>query len=270
MRRAVLLLATMALAILAASGVAGAIINGEPDRNRHPYVGALVTELEVAEGQIELVPVCSGTLISPTVFLTAGHCTEFVIEENLPTFVSFDPTYESGASELISGTPHTHPDFSPPDKPGLRLPQSQHFDVGVIVLDQPVTNLGFGELPEPGVVNTLEKGQRLTLVGYGLNDWLVGGGPPQPLRLATRYRAEVKYLGTYTAADDMFIKYRGASMGRSGEGGCYGDSGGPHFLPGQRTIVAVESFGPSLLCAGVGYAQRVDLPVIRSWVRGFL
>ena len=74
MRRVVLVLATMALAIVLAGGVAQAIINGEPDRgpNAHPYVGALVTEFEVAKGKTELLPACSGTLISPTVFLTAG------------------------------------------------------------------------------------------------------------------------------------------------------------------------------------------------------
>jgi secreted trypsin-like serine protease len=107
MRRAVLLLATMALAVLLASGVAQAIINGEPDigEDAHPYVGALVTEFEVAEGETELLPLCSGTLISPTVFLTAGHCTDYLIEEGLPTYVSFDPTYEPGKSELVSGTP---------------------------------------------------------------------------------------------------------------------------------------------------------------------
>ena len=46
MRRMVLLLATMALAILLASGVAQAIINGEPDRGpkAHPYVGAYVAK----------------------------------------------------------------------------------------------------------------------------------------------------------------------------------------------------------------------------------
>jgi hypothetical protein len=45
MRRVVLVLATMALAILVAGGVAQAIINGEPDRdpNAHHYVGGLVT-----------------------------------------------------------------------------------------------------------------------------------------------------------------------------------------------------------------------------------
>jgi V8-like Glu-specific endopeptidase len=38
------------------------------------------------------IPICSGTLISPRVFLTAGHCTEVLIKEDLPTYVSFDPT----------------------------------------------------------------------------------------------------------------------------------------------------------------------------------
>ena len=69
MRRVVLVLATMALAILLAGGVAQAIINGHPDRgpNAHPYVGAYV-----AKEAGKLRPVCSGTLISPKVFLTAG------------------------------------------------------------------------------------------------------------------------------------------------------------------------------------------------------
>ncbi|HLM78402.1 MAG TPA: trypsin-like serine protease, partial [Rubrobacteraceae bacterium] len=65
MRRSVLLLTLMALTILAASGVAGAIINGQPDGSRHPYVGMVYND-----GAL-----CSGTLISPTAFLTAGHCT---------------------------------------------------------------------------------------------------------------------------------------------------------------------------------------------------
>jgi hypothetical protein len=104
MRRVVLVLATMALAIVLASGVAQAIINGEPDRGpkAHPYVGAYVVKVEG-----KLLPVCSGTLISPRVFLTAGHCTDFLIEENLPTYVSFDPTYKPASSEVISATPST-------------------------------------------------------------------------------------------------------------------------------------------------------------------
>jgi|SRR5215203_1846325 len=132
MRRTVLLLATMALAIALSCGVAQAIkepyiINGEPDRgsNAHPYAGALVTKVE---GQLQYF--CSGTLISPKVFLTAGHCTVPPKGKRLPkdppTYVTFDPTFEPGSSKIIKGTPYTHPRFclptpkdSCPPPPGL-------------------------------------------------------------------------------------------------------------------------------------------------------
>jgi hypothetical protein len=111
MRRLGLALASMALAILLAGGVAQAIINGEPDRgpDAHPYVGALVTVPPSGEFEGQRIPVCSGTLISPKVFVTAGHCTDLLIEENLPTYVSFDPTYKPAASEVIKATPYAHP-----------------------------------------------------------------------------------------------------------------------------------------------------------------
>src|SRR5829696_6497015 len=116
MRRVELVLATMALTILLASGVAQAIINGEPDTGpkAHPYVGALVTAPTSGEFKGKLRPVCSGTIISPKVFLTAGHCTEYLIKKNLPTYVSFDPTYEPGASRLIKGTSYLHPKYCLP------------------------------------------------------------------------------------------------------------------------------------------------------------
>jgi hypothetical protein len=80
----------------------GHLVGGEPDRgpNAHPYVGTYVAKVEG-----KLRPVCSGTLISPKVFLTAGHCTQFDVERNLPVYVSFDPTYKPGASKLIKATP---------------------------------------------------------------------------------------------------------------------------------------------------------------------
>jgi hypothetical protein len=197
MRRVVLVLATMVLAILLAGGVAQAIINGHPDRgpNAHPYVGAYV-----AKEAGKLRPVCSGTLISPKVFLTAGHCTQVEIEKDRPIYVSFDPTYKPGASRLIKGTPHTHPKFCnplpptndpscvpPPGLPGFP-PNRPRYDVGVVVLKQPVRMATYGALPAAGLVDTLKKGQRFTTVGYGVRTFDPSGGE--------RYKATVKLLNT--------------------------------------------------------------------------
>jgi hypothetical protein len=85
----------MALALLLAGGVAQAIINGQPDTgpNAHPYVGAYMAEALEKKFKGELLPVCSGTLISARVFLTAGHCTQ-VEEKRIcqPTSHSTQPT----------------------------------------------------------------------------------------------------------------------------------------------------------------------------------
>ena len=292
MRRVVLVLATMALAILVVGGVAQAIkepavINGELDRgpNAHPYVGALVTVPPTGEFKGQRIPVCSGTLISPRVFLTAGHCTDFLTRKDLPTYVSFDPTYEPGASKVVSATSYTHPRFcapNPEDKVDCApevptealLAREWRYDVGVAVLREPVRMATYGALPEAGLVDTLKEGQRLTVVGYGANGFDIDGGPPpqvQPVFLGDRHRATVRLLATRDpAVGEMFVKTTGVSLrGDKGETSCYGDSGGPLFLPDQQTIVAVTSFGIAPLCRGPGYNQRMDLPRVLKWVRSF-
>src|SRR5918997_5836207 len=176
MRRVVLVLATMALAILVAGGVAQAIINGQPDRNAHPYVGMVYN----AKG------VCSGTLISPRVFLTAAHCTEFFEEGNSKVYVTFEQRADFRPADAYVGTPRTHPRYD-----GF-FP-----DVGVVVLREAVrTGDGYGKLPEANLVETLERGQKLTVVGYGTRDFQRGGGPPEPTGFGIRYRGSVVYLGT--------------------------------------------------------------------------
>jgi Trypsin len=259
MRRTVLLLATMALAVLLAGGVANAIINGRPDGNRHPYVGMVYND----EG------LCSGTLISPKVFLTAGHCTEFFEQGDSQTYVTFRPNADFDPANAHAGTPYTHPKFCFGCAPGL--PRLDTYDVGVVVLKHPVrTAKGYGKLPKADLVDTLDNGKRLTAVGYGVRNFDVGGGPPEPTDAAVRYRATLRLLNTDNRLSEMFVKLRSGSAGRGGQGTCFGDSGGPFFLPNQRTIVAVTSFGTNPRCAGVEWDQRVDLPRVLRWVRSFL
>jgi hypothetical protein len=217
-------------------------------------------------------------------FLTAGHCTDYLRKKDLPTYVSFDPTYKPGASKVIKATPYLHPRFciptpedkadcAPPGRPEIvgTLPRDLRYDVGVVVLKEPVRMATYGALPEAALVNTLKEGKRLTTVGYGVSGFdLISKPPLQPVYTGNRYRATVRLLHTKPAVGDQFVKTTGVSLkGSQGESSCYGDSGGPLFLPDQRTIVGVTSFGLAPLCRGPGYYQRMDLPQVLKWVRSF-
>ncbi|MGQ0602050.1 MAG: trypsin-like serine protease, partial [Anaerolineales bacterium] len=118
----------LAILVLTVSPV-GAVTDGELDGNGHPYVGLMVAQ--TASG----VPLwrCSGTLLSPTLFLTAGHCTEAPAAH---IEIWFDADVESGIPANgypfngdVGGTPYTHPQYNPN---AFFL-----FDLGVVVLDEP-------------------------------------------------------------------------------------------------------------------------------------
>jgi hypothetical protein len=241
-------------------------------------VGALVSVPPSGEFEGQRIPVCSGTLISARVFLTAGHCTDFLIKEDLPSYVSLDPTYKPGASEVIKGTPYTHPKFCfpthedkgkcrlPPQRPEIvgTLPRDVRYDVGVVVLEEPVRMGTYGALPDAGLVHTLKEGQRLTTVGTGREE------QPQPRPLDDRYSATVRLLSTNEAVGDMLVKTTGVSLIKGkGEGSCFGDSGGPLLVGDQQTIVGVTSGASTPLCRGPAYYQRVDLPRVLKWARSF-
>src|SRR5215213_6165005 len=81
------ILAATLLASLIAAAPAGAITNGMPDGNKHPNVGGLVAPAAYSDGTWIY---CSGTLISPTVFLTAAHCGDADGER---VRVTFDTAY---------------------------------------------------------------------------------------------------------------------------------------------------------------------------------
>jgi hypothetical protein len=265
----VVLLVLMAL-LLGTIGTALAITNGEPDEGRHPYVGLMVAD------DVDGNPLwrCSGTLISETVFLTAGHCTEapaaratiwFAEDvEETPDFGTPDGYPYEGD---VDGTTFTHPDYNPA---AFFL-----YDLGVVVLDEPVVMDKYGALPELGVLDGIkgaDKKAAITAVGYGLQEINPNRYTGERDRLVAALDL-INTKGVFGVPKGTSIKVSGSGVGgdSSDTGGtCFGDSGGPQFLADTNTVVAVTSFGLNGNCAGVGGGYRVDQADDLEWLATFL
>jgi secreted trypsin-like serine protease len=248
--------------LLAASLPAGAITYGQLDGNGHPNVGAIVAEY-ATPGQKDLF--CSGTLISPTVFLTAAHCTSYLEANGLRAWVTFDTNYTS-KSKIYSGTMHTNP--------GYNQAQSDPGDIAVIVLDQPVRGITPAALPSAGMFDrmfangTLQQGQRFTAVGYGVHQAQVGGGPYGFPSDNLRWVA----VSEFNALSSVWLRL--SQIGPKGDGGtCYGDSGGPNFLgagANESPILAAITVTGDSLCLATNVTYRLDSAPARAFLGQFV
>jgi len=265
----VLLIAAVVLGVLLGPfGVAFAITNGQPDGDGHPYVGLAV--FDDANGPAWR---CSGALLSPTVFLTAGHCTDGAVAARVwfDKVVEGNPEYPFSGDTSFDGIPYTNPDFC--SGCGNGLPGFAYRDVGVVVLTEPVpTGMvdEYVELPEPGLVDTLENKTDLTVVGYGVQEQIHGGGPPYwGVSLKVRLVASSQLIAANFVHSDEFIKVT-LNPGQDKGGTCFGDSGGPDLLEDSDTVLAVNSYVTNYNCAGVGYSSRIDIAQVLEWINEFL
>jgi len=255
--------AAFALVLLAASP-ATAVTDGALDGDDHPYVGLMVAQ--EADGS----PLwrCSGTLISPTVYLTAGHCTfgaehvEIWFQSDLepdPAAAGYPNTGE------VSGTPFTHPQY---DDAAFYL-----YDLGVVVLDEPVVMDTYGSLPTLDQLDSMatQRGKQdltFTAVGYGLQKSFPDAAAWKNSALKTRMVSTPKLnqINTGFTGDASLLLSNNAHTG----GTCSGDSGGPNFIGSSTVLAGVTSFGLNSTCAGTGGVYRVDRADDLTWVNTFL
>ena len=263
MQRHVSLLIT-AVALIAALAVSAtpvlAIIGGAFDGDGHPYVGAL--DLRPTGRRIP----CTGMLIAPTVFLTAGHCTTFLDQAGLAQArVTFDPLF-SDTARFYTGSVHTNPLYTP----FMTGSQSDPGDFGVIVFSEPVNGISPAALPTAGVLDQLgPQGLRslaFPTVGYGITRLLGGsngGGPPD----IDRSSAGTRMLASqgFFSLSDAWLRLSMLNGGRS----CTGDSGSPSFL-GDTDLVVAIGIGGDFECAAMNAALRLDTPSARAFLGHFV
>ena len=252
-----LVLAAMALLVVLVTDVnAEAITNGQPDGNKHPYAG-MVFDVASDGG----VAACSGVLVSPRVFLTAGHCTETFL--SLPSY-HVSVTFASDATALVAqttGTPHTYPGFCP----GCGGAWGRNLgDLGVIVLDAPVRTSQYGLLPSAGADDAVA-GAPLTVVGYGMRSGSAGCSFYRCLPGDFGVRTMTTGVGVDAGSlGDSFIKINAAGNA------CFGDSGGPMLAGTGPTVLALDGYVTDWSCKGLSFGTRIDNPAMLSWIRSWM
>jgi V8-like Glu-specific endopeptidase len=205
-------------------------------------VGILVTEIDG-----DIVPVCSGFLVSPTVFVTAGHCVEDLGSHS--PLVSFQQAPDlTTDSDFLTGDAVPNPNFG----------SSGSFsnDVALVLLDEPVTDLGFARLPGLNRLASVSRRSDLTVVGYGAND-----------RHGNMLQFELER--TFGEARLVKTEKKFAHL-RMSTGICFGDSGGPVLLGESNLAVGVNSFVSNRQCEGNSFAYRLDTAEARAFLAPYL
>lgn len=234
-RRSQALLVGVAALSLAAPALA--ITGGTLDGPDHPAVGLLLADRGSGPE-----PDCSGSLVSPTVFITAGHCTGALGASRV--FVSFDTHYVAGTSKLLPGTAHTDPLWG--------AVKGDSHDLAVIVLDAPVASVTPFDLPQAGMLDAKEvRSQPFMNVGYGYDDrsFLFDG-----------YRRWSTSAFTTLKATELQLSDKPGGV-------CFGDSGGPRLLGNLE--VAVTSTG-NANCTGQSTSYRLDTPSARAFLSAYV
>ena len=275
MRKLTALFAAFVVALLISVAPAGAITDGQLDGSGHPAVVLLLMEIG---GQPAFR--CSATLLSPTVVLTAGHCTNdfpgppysgmrVFTESDVQSGIGITNNYPfAGPNSVEAVSFAAHPLYE-------TAPFFVH-DVGVVILKAPGVVLPqsqYGVLPAANQLDSLKTQRGLqdttfTSVGYGLQASFpdAASWKDQAARVRMVAHPKLDQINTGFVGDFSLLLSNNHATG----GTCFGDSGGPNFLGDSNVIAGVTSFGINGNCAGTGGVFRMDRQNVLNFVNSYL
>lgn len=222
------------------------VIGGTPTSGDPAIVALFGRKADSDEGML-----CTATVISPTVLLTAAHCVDPAVSGEELSYVAVfghDLTDAETIDKVVAiESTHFHPQFNANSI-------LNGYDIGVAILAEPtdVTPVPFNTEP----LTSAMKRRDVRIVGYGVSNGFDSKG---------------ETAGVKREANVKLNNFDEKLMQTGGWGGtiCTGDSGGPAIMEidGEATVVGIHSFGP-IFCWGAGNSTRVDTFV--DWLEPYL
>lgn len=214
-----------------------ASIVGGSNESGFPLVGMLAADLR--DWGYELGEFCTATAVTPTVLITAAHCTEAFYDPNLygaPIVFSRHSPDGSGPMHRVEKASRVvHPQYA------KYLPNAVN-DIALVRLNESIDAELFPEQKRTPL-RAGDVGIKLKVIGYGVSE----PGPTPDTGEGDGTKRSINMTVTQVVGP-----YFTMVLSDSWRGVCYGDSGGPSFRLGEHRDIQygvhartqVESCGP--------------------------